>query len=400
MVPLGQMSNPPSPNDFPAWLAWITTIGVTETAALLQHLHVEPGEHRHFTLPYDKATARNYLLTRCLLDVQHAIASLVRLRTWLLKPGETEPSRALDEITTASIAIEQSGWRRKLVEALARLVAFSTTNTDEHYWGYLLVNEADQARREAESFAKDWSSSSACLVRRSEFLQSQIAAAGVALPVWYARGTKQGLRPAPATDILRGALDIASESEQAALGYSYTDGFSEPSRLLHFSTTPLRSAIERDTLSFGSSHLLLLASAICRRAAALAGVSDLIVKLEPTVRSDLLPKVGDYVVVTLDRQTIYLAEVVAWNKQLRAGGGIRVRFIDASPYTDVVEDDLPSSLVQPFLRGAELMAGLVAEAPELATAPEDERRAACRAGAREAWARGVRDTWVQDLAKR
>jgi hypothetical protein len=389
----------PSPDNLPEWLAWLATIGVQETSALLDRLHVQPGEHRHFALPYDPTTAKRYFLSRCLLDVQHAIASLVRLRAWLLKPGEGEPSRALDDITTASIAIEQSGWRRKLIEALARLVLFSGTNSDEHYWRYLLVCEADEARRDEHNFAEDWASTSVCLARRAEFLQSQIASLPATGPLWYAQETKQGPRSRSATEILRPAILAAKPAEQAALGYSYAEGFSEPSRLLHFSTTPLRSSIGRTTITFGSSHLHLLVNAITRRVAELAGLSDLVAKLEPTVSSTLLPDVGDFVVVTLDRKAIYLAEVLAWTRQLRAIGSVRVRFIDAPPYEGVTEDELPSNLVQPFQRGRELMEGLLAQSSELAGVPGEARREACRSAVREAWNVAFRSVWLEGLGK-
>jgi hypothetical protein len=389
----------PSPNDPPAWLGWIVTRGVTETADLLQRLHVPSGEHRHFQLPYERSTAKNYFLSRCLLDVQYAIGSLLRLRSWLASPEDATAPSGIVEITTNSIAIEQGGWRRRLVEALARLVLFSTTNTDDHYWAYLLVNEAYEARREADNFAKDWSAKSECLTRRARYLTDQIPSETLTTTVWYAKPEKGAARPPSATEIVRAALRHAREFEQSALGYSYGEGFSEPSRLVHFSTSPARKAIERATLIFGSSSIYLLALTISRRVAKLAGLSDVVPQAEPAVRGSLLPDVGDFVVVTLDRENVYLAEVIAWRDQRHAIGGVRLRFLDAAPYEDVTEDDFPSNLVQPFLPIAALKAETVALHPALAACPEEDLLRACREAAREAWTLAMKDVWLDGLAK-
>jgi hypothetical protein len=374
---------------------------IQESAALLAHLHVEDGEHHHFQLPYDLAGAKAYFLSRCLMDVQAVAGVLIRLTEHLHEEGEradrtTPPMRA---IFLTSILTELGLWRRRLTEALARLVLFSTTNTDAHYFHYLLVSEAEESRREAENVRQDFGAASRTLVHRAEDLRAQIAAVGVALPVWHLRaGRNNRPRQPSAAEIIREALAHAQPHERTALGYSYLHAFSAPSSLVHFSTHARRERRDDELMRFSLRVLFMLAHAITTRVGALAGIPTAL----PLVRGGHaaaadLPEVGDFVAVTLDRNTVYLAEVLAATQGIGVIGRVRVRFIGEAPYADIVDDEFPSDLVHLVQRRAELTTAVLGNLPPEWQVGGEDLDNSCRRAVEFAWQTALRDLLLRHL---
>ena len=372
-------------------------IAVQESSGLLANLYVERTEYRHFELPYEESTAKRYFLSRSLMDVQTSVGAQIRLIDHLRRECAQvqEDSEGVHAITLASIVAEQSLWRRRLAEVLARLVLFSTTNTNAHYFHYLLLVDADDNEREVENLHKDFGAKSATLARRAENMRATLAALPVSLPVWYAQERRKGLiKPAPATEIIRAAITAAVPLERTALGYSYFHSFSAPSHILHFSTTARRDACDQHLIDFGTVALMLLSSAITARVSDLAGLPTTM-KLGQggsPGRADL-PDVGDYVVVTLDREAVFVAEVLSTGAGSGCIGRIRVRFVGEAPYKDIVEDDFPSDLVHGLVRRTELTRQVRASLPPNFLPTEDELHESCRRAIEQAWTLGVREVY-------
>jgi hypothetical protein len=372
-------------------------IVVQESSNLLAKLYVERGEHRHFALPYEESTSKRYLLSRCLMDVQTAVGAQIRLIDHLRReagPGQAD-SEGVRIVTLGSILAEQSLWRRRLAEVLARLILFSTTDTDAHYFQYLLLVDATENEREVENIQRDFCASSATLARRGEELRSKLLALPISAPVWYAQmRRRRQLTPAPATDIIRAAVALAVPLERTALGYSYFHSFSGPSQILHFSTTATRDASDQQIIGFGTSALFLLSSAITTRVGDLAGIPTTL-ELDRTARPSPtdLPEVGDYVVVSLDREAVFVAEVISTGTASGCIGRVHVQFIGEAPYKDIPEDDFPSDLLHGFVRRADLFRQVRDNFPPEVSPTEDELHQACRSAIEQVWTLAMRDVW-------
>lgn len=366
------------------------------SATLLEQLHVEKVDRRHFELPYDLASAKRYFLSHCLREVQMTAGSYMRLADHLQsKLGRDKDERAgAREVALASLLVEQNLWRRRLAETLAQLIMFSTTNTDPHYFHYLLLVEAIESAREAANYHKDFGAHSATLERRAADLRAQLTSLPVTTPLWYTASAKQ-LRKAD--EIVREALSHAVPRERGALAHSYLHGFSEPSGVIHFSTASPRAQPSSNQLVVNLFALVLLSTAITTRVGALAGLSTLVpLNSHNPVSPSVLPAVGDFVVVTLDHESAFLAEVQAVDARPGIVVPIKVRFVGDAPYQDIVDDEFPSSLVQVLLPRAELEQ----EARTRDLVPEGaDIGELCRLAAEAAWRGGIRDQYEAELAR-
>jgi hypothetical protein len=376
-------------------------IAIQESSRLLSTLYVERGEHRHFALSYDEQSAKRYFLSQCLMDVQVSAGSQIRLVEHLRSASVSErtASTGLASLVLASILAEQSLWRRRLSEVLARLVLFSTTNTDANYYHYLLLVDAEESKRETENTDRDFGAKSATLARRANDLRQRLSTLSVRPPFWYARtrGKDEPLTLASAATVIRAALLKAVPREMTALGYSYAQSFSAPSQILHFSTTARRDS-DRDAVKLVIATLALLSSAITTRIGALAELPTTLrlAPDEPAATPDL-PDPGDFVVVTLDRETVFAAEVVESSAAAGVVGRVRVRFIGDAPYGDIVDDDFPSDLIHLIVRGADVMQRVRADLPAEFAVGDEELRASCRSAIEQAWSAGLRDMCRRQL---
>jgi hypothetical protein len=219
----------------------------------------------------------------------------------------------------------------------------------------------------------------------------------VALPVWYACPGKAGaLKIEPATRVIRAALAAAYPHEKTALGYSYRHGFSAPSEGIHFSTHAKRHDSLGEAVQIGAVAVMLLSSAITSRIGALAGLATTLpLDRGGKLAAARLPEVGDFAVVALDRESLYLTEVLERSDGKGVIGRVRVRFVGDSPYPDILEDVFPSDVVYLFQRRAELTrATLEHLGPGF---PTDDLEASVRAGVEKAWTLAMRSVWLEWL---
>lgn len=393
----------PPPSDFATQVESSAAIILAASIKLLDRLYVEPNERRHFDPPFDLSTAKRLFLTTCLMNVQFAGASLLRMRDHLRAEAALPqpPSDGMRHIMLASLVAEQSMWRRRLGEALSRLILFSSSNTDVHYFHYLLLHEANEAEFEIKNIDADFGASSESLRRRAADLRARASALSVGVPVWYAEGKPGKLKPVSAAELHRAALALATPSERTSLAHSYSHGFSAPSALIHFSTGAQRAQSDDDDLRLAHAVILLLAYNIAHRAADLAGIAEEVnLGAPPPHGVTSLPQVGDFVVVILDREHVYLAEVTGWKSQSGPIGGVRVRFLDEVPYPGIVEDEFPSDIVQLFLSRSGLIEQLLQLHPEIATWTSEEQRAdSTRKAAVEAWQVGMKRFFLRGIAR-
>jgi len=375
-----------------------TRMVIEDTSKLLERIFVNKKPKNHYRLPYDLSTAKRYLLSRCLMNVQHAAFSMVRLIAYLeaYQTRNTSGLEGMHPVMASSIITEQSVWRRQLAEVLATLINFTKTNTDEHFYHYLLVQDAVRSGFEAKNTESDFGVRSDSFHRRHNDIcaQADVVARSIASTVWYANLSGSSPKLSSAGEIFRKALVLASPKQRQALSESYSMGFSSPSDFIHFSASSPAREPDKDLLRFGQATIFLLCVAICGAAADLLGLSEADIDLcafrhvpRKTVEQ---ASVGDFVVVTLDNENRFLAEVISHISHPTGTLGMKVRFLEEAPYPGLTEDKFPSNLIHPFLKLSELMSNLVQQHPVLAEISEAERLDRCRKAVVMTWQMGVK----------
>jgi len=263
-------------------------------------------------------------------------------------------------VANASVLAEQSMWRRRLAEVLATTINFAVTDQDDYYYHYLVLAEAIQADYDAKNALGDFGARSRVLDHRTKALRELLATLQqrIVLPVWYARNVRGQLLSQTASRIIRGALKLATPLQRTALAYSYAQAFATPSQAMHFVTTSRRWPSDRTTIRFGVSQLLLLNACICERVAHLAGVDfELSSSIAQHPNKGPWPtfETGDFVVVALDRESLFLGEVLCETRANGEPAPVRIRFLGERPYPSIEDDELPSDQVHLFQRRTELV---------------------------------------------
>lgn len=224
------------------------------------------------------SSARDYFMYSVLDDLYATGFEMMR---WAdidisVDPPCVEPRDVRDNrLLTEAFATESALWQRKLIEALATLICFSDSGSDDQYRHWLLLQElrslAGQRITEIEYFACE----SQSLLQRlttsfghAQNLETRISSTDS----WYAQDK---LPVAPNTlkpqrllrsfaQVLKRAVPKATDQERLLLGLSY-QLFSETSQMIHFSTGASQEASVSRTISGAIGHCGLLAVAILRR---------------------------------------------------------------------------------------------------------------------------------------
>jgi hypothetical protein len=370
---------------------------VKDSSELLAPLHVPNTMRKHFTLPYDHSTAKRFFLSGCLMEVQTMVGSQIRLLEFMqAQAAKPLVGSGIQAVVTSSIVAEMNLWRRRLAEVLTSLILFSTTDTADHYYHYLLLHDAEDNSRNMESMKRDFGVVSETFKRRGEVLRKNLDALRLPSVLWYAKSGK-GVQTASAATMIRSAVALAAPYEQGALGYSYLHSFSAPSGKIHFSATPDRTKSDSTEIRSASSALFLLATAITARVGSLSGFPSICrVDLLPAKRSQNHPEVGDFVVLVLDEDSLFVAETVSIASKTELITAIRVRFIGESPYPDVLEDVFTSDYLHTFMRRTEILYSVLERAGDLEISHSDIDEAV-RATVLEIWKVTARDWYHQRL---
>lgn len=373
---------------------------------------------------FDAQNARDFLLFRCLLEVQKAGFSLQRAIAFLERfdaLDEQERQNAFYTLDVEAFVAELSVWHRKLVEVLFRLVGFSKTNDVAYYYHYLSVVELEGLLFEQMEQRDFFGSSSEYRRREVDRLAlrlGELTATGAVnlAQCWHVAAAsfenQLRKRKAPLSANVKAlaqfALRNAKPAERQALGYCYRHAFSVPSATIHFSSLPSEQKLDIARLEVTGFQIAFLAFSVIARVEALWGMTvddeACNVARRSADRGDIVgpfeqrAEVGDFVIVTVAADRAYIAEVLEVLRSDYGNESYRVKYLADKPHPDVGEDTVMPDLVHEYVRGRDAVAALQENFRRLNTKPdgsvdEDAVRELLAAGVQEAMREGVATTW-------
>lgn len=305
---------------------------------------------------FSRENAREFFLYKVLLDVQKVGAAMLRWADALQEVKE--PSNPVAQIQLEARIAEHYLWQRRLVEMLALLVGFASTNEPIFYFHYLLLREQEALRHTQREQERYFGSRSAWtdqqIAAGSAAVSSLVAAPGFDVSrCWYLHQS----RLASMAHVIAIALEHASPMERRSLGYCYGIGYSAPSEGIHFD--PLSKAdLRLGTLEFSSLQSIFLCATVITRVQELLGeVRDGIgcqwarhAAHTPT-SNGLRGRVttGDFVAVIL-RDQPYCAEVTGVTTSRYGNESYEVEFLREQPEGLARDSLLPRFVVPRLLR--------------------------------------------------
>lgn len=216
-------------------------------------------------------TAREFLLLRTLAELQKCGLASQR---WADARAQAKEEGRFGDLRIESLAVEQAAWLRRLVEALATLIGFQTTNEHAFYFHFLVLAEYDRERKQIQDEREFFGRASQRARDREAAARARLDAAYDAVPnkqaCWYLDSPTRP-RFKSFRDRYAFVLNLATPAERCALGYTYQATFGEASGTVHFSVaTELDDG--RGIHTVADSFCLMLTVAVLLRAHELAGV--------------------------------------------------------------------------------------------------------------------------------
>lgn len=366
-------------------------------------------EYLHFT----RANARDFLLLRLLTEVQKLGFVLERWNGFLDRTSPELPHTAAHEQMLESLVDEQSLWQRKLVEGLTLLINFTRTNTEIHYYHFLLLHELERYRgmlKEQQDFFGHRNSLTQktvnLLTERITAVETEISSLA---ECWYLPALKpvHKRRDWPVLASLRQQLKVAlpdaTRRERTALCYTYGLSYAETSDNLHFTPIRLDHTNLEKRFSFGVAQCGVLSVAILQRAHDLTGlnaegINAQLMNLDRDASSESDPtfkkmEIGDFVLAGGP----FLGEVVSVNTSVFGYESYQVKYLADTPLEDVKAAWFPSVEVELFIRRKEIkdesLAELTTEAHKASTTTlsisDEELELATRDAVIEMWRAGL-----------
>jgi hypothetical protein len=316
-----------------------------------------------------QGTAREFLLLRTLAEVQKCGLASSR---WAEARDLAKEEGRLGDLRVESLAVEQAAWLRRLVEALATLIAFQATNESPYYFHFLLLAEYDRERKQIQDEEKFFGRTSKRTLDREVAARARLEAAYDAVPdkqaCWYLDASNR-----PRLTAFRNryafALHRATPAERAALGYTYQATFGEASGVVHYSVAAARD--DRPSIhSAADAFCLMLSLGILSRAHELAGVKPrginaTLIGARRSLDGRPTPflkraAVGDFVVV----EGPALGEVVEVQTSPFGYESYRVRGLAPSQANPIDDMWFPAPAIQMFMTFDELVSGLSTGIPD------------------------------------
>lgn len=345
---------------------------------------------------FDAQNARDFLLFRCLVEVQKAGFSMQRAIGFLQRfdaLDESEKKNAFSTLDVEAVVAELSVWHRKLVEVLFRLVGFSQTNDVAYYYHYLSVVELEALLFEQMEQRDFFASSSEYRRHEVDKLASrlgELTATGAVdiAQCWYVAAAsfenQLRKRKAPLSASVKAlaqfALRNAKPAERQALGYCYRHAFSVPSATIHFSSLPAERKLDVQRLEVTGFQIAFLAFSVIARVEALWGMrvdgEACNAARRSAERGDIVgpfeqrAEVGDFVVVTVAADRAYIAEVLEVLRSDYGNESYRVKYFVDKPHSDVTEDTVMPDLVHEYVKGRDAVVALAQRLRELNTRPD------------------------------
>jgi hypothetical protein len=267
-----------------------------------------------------------------------------------------------------TIHAEGALWARKLTEVLIELILFSTTNADPYYRYFLLKHVIDDCERANADYGRYFSEFSGNIGHMLDLFRMTAVQVESQLDLarcWYLQRTKKGRGPKLANfrDLLDSALPVATKAEKLAIGLSYQNAYSRPSKSIHWSIGPVEPKVNEASIATLQTQVLILAMHLvlhCRRLTGMRTRRGATADIAAAFRRNELPNElyrrattrsvskGDFVIV---QDT--LAEVIGVRRSPFGYTSYHVRFLEQPPIPSIVEDWYPAAQLRVLMRSKE-----------------------------------------------
>ncbi len=323
---------------------------------------------------FSHSDSRAYYLYAVLDEIGKTSVALQRWSEFLDSPDKADPGENLTRMILESVLDEQDARRRRLLELLVDLICFRTTNEQEYYRHYMLLQDARRTLSAHIDYRRFYGIDNQRLRAQAQpTLQwiSQLEAGPVNVALcWYRdQRARPQAQPEPGRMLssvrsrLQIALAQATEHEKIALGLSYA-AYSAASAGVHFDPSRLRYADWLEQAGRSMTVIGILALNCLVGVQKLLGITPLgvsnkvreILEGEEIVRmSEALvgrrAEAGDFVLAYGDR----LAEVSQVKKNQFGYESYCVYFLEPNPPSGIYEDWLPPHQVTRLKKLDQLM---------------------------------------------
>jgi hypothetical protein len=403
-------------------LSWIVGTGPIQ---ILEKL-ATPAEAEVKYKSYNTDNAREFLIFQSLVEVQRAGIAMEQWPTLVDYSDVNRPIKNADKVVLATLVPQQSVWRRKLVEILLCVIGFEETNELQYYHHYLLLTDLARVSFRRAHQSTYFGSDSTTLAARMDELKATLAllqSKSIDLSrCWYLKSDKRTARAfektaphqllASAGQLVQQSLRACTPAERRALGYCYEHAFSAPSEAIHFNPLPNEHRMDLERAHFEHLQCAFLAAAILVRCQKLSGIhpsGGSCARAGEMLRSDStnpfydIAKPGDFVVVTLDPERVYVAEVFEVRSSSYGYESYGVEYLHERPYAHITRDHVMPDLVHLILRGTDARNTVVdrlnAVMPPGTTIAPSKLRDVIRDSVVDMWTNGIRQHFLNHLER-
>jgi hypothetical protein len=331
--------------------------------ALRDRLHMDEQDYLHVA-GAARADCRAHVLYTALDEVKKTALYLMRLREFFDAPIDPRENR-VTRLVFSQVLEEQQARERRLMEVLATLILFTTTNEQDYYRHLLLLEDLDgylSANADMEEFHGARSANVDSSIDRYIVDIRRVEGRVDLALTWYQRQRaplpqRAQLRPGGRLSSMRSrvkaALPLMTAQEKLLFGFSYA-GYGAASEAVHYSVSPRDFLLHGGQEKRNISALGLLGMAILNRSHELIGrpavplIDQLRRMLEQSDPAEIVHrytvrdiKVGDFVLAMND-----LAEVIEVRESRFGYRSYKVRYLAEKPMPDIDEDWLQARFVR------------------------------------------------------
>jgi len=331
--------------------------------------------------PQAQSCSRDYFVFEALDELQKVVVGALQALE-LLSGEEADPTEPLTRIVAESVDDVCALWQRKLIETLADLIGLGETSGELYFRDFLLHAQLDAQLAAQKDMNKYYGSESLNVASQVTELATAISTleTGGLDPndAWYRRRqgpfdmkrAKPGHLFASFGTRFEHALQLASDGEKGALGFSYGAGFGRASAGLHARPGPIDVAASLEGAHSSINAALTIGLSVLIRCQKILGsVPD---GPNSWLRSVVDNNVGPTRILTTLRGKAevgnivmaydYLAQVLEVAEGLCGYQSYRVRYLSEPPLAEIPEDWHPAQHVRLVLNASLMRKMLKAEA--------------------------------------
>lgn len=248
--------------------AFLLREAMAAVGELRASLPIDEDAYRHL-VGYSHADPRSYYAYGALEEVEKALQAGLRI---LSESASHVVANSVNEhcpkTFAQSIRDEHQMWVRKLREALAHAILFRAANSDDYFRMFLVSRQLDAytgLQRDFEDFfACNNRNAAQTITQLVDELVHLSGAVDMARAWFFVKGARfdKKLGPHLSTSFrqcLMKALAVANADERVALGPSYEQGFSAPSRSMHVNVGGVSAARKPESLAVLANEIAFIA---------------------------------------------------------------------------------------------------------------------------------------------